>query len=109
MNLQTELLRLPIRRGATAAITGTRLAGPPPWQSTVGGDAMYAIDPATGEHQDVDSIYGTYHGVLVQWLGINFAEGFVVAWCPCHADHPVVVAAREGRFVSPQMAGELAS
>jgi hypothetical protein len=71
---------------------------------------MYAIDPATGEHQDVDSIYGTYHGVLVQWLGSNFAEGFVVAWCPCHADHPVIAAAREGRFISPQqMAGELAS
>lgn len=92
--------KFPGPQTADGAIKGTMLEGPPPWQSSYGGDIAYAIDPATREHTDVDNLYGTYHGVLVQWTGSNFAEGFTVAWCPCHADHPVIAAAMEGRLIS---------
>ncbi len=101
MQLLTEHLKLPLRPGADAAITGTMLAGPPPWQSCPGGDTGYAVDPETGTHVNVGNLYADeYHGVLAQWAGKNFATGFTVAWCPCHAEHPVVQAAREGRFVA---------
>jgi len=109
MQILTEWVKLPGPRTAEGAITGTRLAGPPPWQSCHGGDAGYAVDPATGEHVDVENLYGTYHGVLVQWDGENFATGFTVAWCPCHVGHPVVQAAREGRFIAGAGNGEAAA
>lgn len=106
MQILTQHRKFPGPRTAAGAITGTMLAGAPPWQSSHGGDAAYALDPETGEHLDIENVYGTYHGVLVQWTGGNFATGFTVAWCPCHADHPVVRAAREeGRFAVPDGPG----
>jgi len=90
---------LPGPRNAARAIARTMLNPGGLWQTTGGGDALYALDER-GVYRAVENIRDVNHGVFVEWHGMQVAESLTVSWCECHADHPVVRAAViRGRFL----------